>query len=80
MAGAVPDLASGSVGSPHHLWVGRVAFGWLLWIAWQTGLLYDSNDMQVTGWRDQGICEMHGRPLVMLSVCQTAAAAFVKHG
>lgn len=47
MAGAVPDLASGSVGSAHHLWVGRGAFGWLLWISWQTGLLYDSNDIQV---------------------------------
>lgn len=47
MAGAVPELAAGSVGSAHHLWVGRVAFGWLLWIAWQTGLLYDDNDIKV---------------------------------
>jgi hypothetical protein len=50
MAGAVPDLASGSTGSAHHLWVGRVAFGWLLWVAWQTGLLYDDNDVRVGGW------------------------------
>jgi hypothetical protein len=49
MAGAVPDLASGSAGSAHHLWVGRVAFGWLLWVAWQTGLLYDDSDVRVGG-------------------------------
>lgn len=47
MAGAVPDLASGAVGSAHHLWVGRQAFGWLLWVAWQTGLLYDDNETKV---------------------------------
>lgn len=47
MAGAVPELASGGVGSAHQLWVGRVAFGWLLWVAWQTGLLYDDNDTEV---------------------------------
>jgi hypothetical protein len=59
MAGAVPDLASGSVGSAHHLWVGRVAFGWLLWIAWQTGLLYDSNDLQVSFFENRGRRSVH---------------------
>jgi hypothetical protein len=57
MAGAVPDLASGSVGSAQHLWVGRVAFGWLLWVAWQTGLLYNSNDMRVSGRGGSCMCD-----------------------
>jgi hypothetical protein len=47
MAGAVPELASGVVGSTHHLWVARTAWGWLLWVAWQTGLLYNQNDIEV---------------------------------
>lgn len=40
VAGAVPELASGAVGSEHHLWVSRTCWGWLLWVAFQTGLLY----------------------------------------
>jgi len=47
LAGAVPDLASGAVGSAHHLWVGRVVWGWLLWVSWQSGLLYDDNQTKV---------------------------------
>lgn len=47
LAGAVPDLASGAVGSAHHLWVGRVVWGWLLWASWQSGLLYDDNQTKV---------------------------------
>jgi hypothetical protein len=55
MAGAVPELAAGAPGSAHHLWVGRVAFGWLLWVAWQTGLLYDDNDTAVSAAAQHGV-------------------------
>lgn len=47
MAGAVPELASGHVCSAHHAWVGRMAWGWLLWVVWQTGLLYNGNATEV---------------------------------
>lgn len=49
MAGSVPELASGVVGSAHHLHVGRMVWGWLLWVSWQAGLLYDNNETKVGG-------------------------------